>query len=109
MGAMTCVSDHAKETWGHAYPTLLGDLFNPIGALVRPKTCHFVGKNGPIDNLSGARFFKILGSVSVSPNRMRQTMRRYTESIKRHAQTGVTPCRDCVSLQGTGEEAAWKR
>ena len=64
---------------------LLGDLFNPIGALVRPKTCHFVGKNGPIDNLLGARFFRILGSVS------------------------VTPGRDCVSLKGTGEEAACKR
>jgi hypothetical protein len=66
------------------------------------------GKNGPIDNLLGARSLKILSGVPVSTNRVKQLLEG-AGNIKRHAQISVTPCRDCVSLQGTGKEAARKR
>ena len=50
---------------GHAYAALFGDLFNPIGVLMRPESFSFAGKNGPVDNLLGTCSLKILGSVAV--------------------------------------------
>ena len=88
---------------GHTYPAPFGDLFDPSGALMRPRSCHFVGRNGPIDNLLGARSLKILSTVSVITNRVNQLLEGAGSIIERHAQIGVTPCRDCVTLQGTGK------
>jgi hypothetical protein len=92
----------------HANPALFGDLFDPVEALMRRKSCRFAGKNGPIDNLLRARSFKILSSVTAITNRDKQLLEG-AGSIKRHAQIGITPCRDRVSLQGTGKEATRKR
>ena len=50
-----------------------------------------VGKNGPIDNLLGARSFKILSSVSVTPNRIRQLLEGI-EIVLRDTHRLVLPC-----------------
>ena len=96
---------------GYAYPTLLGDLFNPIGALMRPKTCHFVGKNGPIDNLPGARFFRILGSVSVTRVVTVSVLRGLVRRPRASGEQGMMPTPNhfgvgnisCPSLRCTSE------
>jgi hypothetical protein len=75
---------------------------------MRHKSCRFAGKNGPVDNLLRTHSFKILRGVTAITNRDKQLLEG-AGSIKRHAQIGITPCRDRVSFQGTGKEAARKR
>ena len=55
----------------HAYSALLGDRFHPIGALIRPESYSFTGKNGPADNLRGTRSLKVRSGVQVTTNRVR--------------------------------------
>ena len=50
---------------GHAYAALFGDLFDPIGVLMRPESYGIAGKSEPVDNLLGTCSFKIPSLVAV--------------------------------------------
>ena len=58
----------------HAYPALLRDRFDPIGALIRPESYSFTRKNGPVDNLLGTRSLKVFCGIPVAIYRVRQQL-----------------------------------
>ena len=74
---------------------------------MRPESRSFMGKDEPVDNLLGTRTFKIPSGVPVNTSRVSNSGTACVNSRRVHI--GVTPCRDCVSFEGTGKEAACKR